>query len=85
MHLFFGTQYDVGILGMTRDFFNGRPFRRMIPTNYTIDIFDWANDSRFFKTFQTTYYRNVASNSGLPVFNAVGAATAPGFFATTVW
>jgi starch-binding outer membrane protein, SusD/RagB family len=77
VHLFFGLQYDAGILGMTRDFFNGRPFRRMIPTNYTIDLFDWANDSRFFKTFQTTYYRNVTSNSGLPVFNAVGAPTFP--------
>jgi starch-binding outer membrane protein, SusD/RagB family len=77
VHLFFGLQYDAGILGMARDFFNGRPFRRMIPTNYTIDLFDWANDSRFFKTFQTTYYRNVTSNTGLPVFGAVGAATFP--------
>ncbi len=77
VHLFFGAQYDAGIQGMVRDFYNGRPFRRMIPTNYTIDIFDWANDSRFFKTFQTTYYRNVASNTGLPVFNAIGAVTFP--------
>lgn len=77
VHLYFGTQYDAGILGMTRDFFNGRPYRRMVPTDYTIDIFDWANDSRFFKTFQTTYYRNVASNSGLPVYGATNAATFP--------
>ena len=77
VHLFFGAQYDAGIAGMTRDFFNGRPFRRMIATNYSIDIFDWANDSRFFKTFQTTYYRNVIANTGLPVYNAVGAATFP--------
>ncbi|MBC7651576.1 MAG: RagB/SusD family nutrient uptake outer membrane protein [Deinococcales bacterium] len=75
VHLFFGIQYDAGIAGMTRDFFNGRPFRRMRPTDYTIDIFDWANDSRFFKTFQTTFYRNVTANTGLPVYNAVGAAT----------
>ncbi len=80
VHMFFGIQYDVGILGMTRDFFNSRPFRRMIPTDYSIDIFDRANDSRFFKTFQTTYYRNVASNSGLPVF---GATTATAFPAPT--
>ncbi len=77
VHLYFGTQYDAGIQGMVRDFFNGRPFRRMVPTNYTIDLFDWANDSRFFKTFQTTYYRNAVPNTGLPVFNAVGAATFP--------
>jgi starch-binding outer membrane protein, SusD/RagB family len=77
VHLFFGPQYDAGIPGMTRDFFNGRPFRRMMPTNYTIDIFDRANDSRFFKTFQTTFYRNVTSNTGLPVYGAVNAASFP--------
>jgi hypothetical protein len=75
VHLFFGAQYDAGIPGMTRDFFNGRPFRRMIPTNYTIDIFDWANDSRFFKTFQTTYYRNVTSNTGLTAYTVLNAPT----------
>jgi len=75
-HLFYLTQYDVGIPGMTRDFFNGRPFRRLRPTDYTIDIYDKINDSRFFKTFQTVYYRNVASNTGLPVFTAANAPDA---------
>jgi starch-binding outer membrane protein, SusD/RagB family len=76
-HLFYLTQYDGGIPipGMTRDFFNGRPFRRLRPTDYTVDIFDWKNDSRFFKTFQTVYYRNVTSNSGLPTFTAANAPT----------
>jgi hypothetical protein len=76
-HLYYITQYDGGIAipGMTRDFFNGRPFRRLRPTDYTIDIFDWKNDSRFFKTFQTVYYRNIPSNSGLPVFSATDAPT----------
>ena len=69
-HLYYITQYDGGIAipGMTRDFFNGRPFRRLRPTDYTIDIFDWKNDSRFFKTFQTVYYRNVVSNAGAACF-----------------
>jgi hypothetical protein len=58
---------------MTRDFYNGRPFRRLRPTDYTLDIFDKINDSRFFKTFQTVYYRNVASNTGLPLFTAANA------------
>lgn len=76
-HLYFITQYDGGVAipGMTRDFFNGRPFRRLRPTDYTIDIFDWKNDSRFFKTFQTVYYRNVTSNAGLPTFTAADAPT----------
>lgn len=58
-HLFYPSQYDAGVPGMTRDFFNGRPFRRLRPTDYTMDVFDKINDSRFFKTFQTVYYRNV--------------------------
>ena len=76
-HLYFVTQYDAGIAipGMTRDFFNGRPFRRIRPTDYSMDVFDKVNDSRFFKTFQTVFYRNVASNSGLPVFTAANAPT----------
>ena len=72
-HLFYPSAYDAGILGMTRDFFNGRPFRRLRPTDYTIDVFDKINDSRFFKTFQTVHYRNVASNASLPVFTASNA------------
>jgi hypothetical protein len=72
-HLYYPTQYDNGIPGMARDFFNGRPFRRLRPTDYTIDIFDKINDSRFFKTFQTVYLRNVASNTSLPVFTAANA------------
>lgn len=72
-HLFYPSAYDAGIPGMARDFYNGRPFRRLRPTDYTIDIFDKINDSRFFKTFQTAFYRNVASNSNLPVFTASDA------------
>ena len=73
VHLFFNGQYDAGMPGMTRDFFNGRPFRRLRPTDYTLDLFDKVNDSRFFKSFQTVYYRNITSNSGLPTFTAANA------------
>nr|WP_294903975.1 RagB/SusD family nutrient uptake outer membrane protein [uncultured Lacibacter sp.] len=72
-HLFYPSAYDAGIPGMARDFFNGRPFRRLRPTDYTIDIYDKINDSRFFKSFQTAFYRNVASNTNLPVFTASNA------------
>lgn len=72
-HLFYPSAYDAGIPGMARDFFNGRPFRRLRPTDYTIDIYDKINDSRFFKSFQTAFYRNVASNANLPVFTASNA------------
>jgi len=72
-HLFYPSAYDAGIPGMVRDFYNGRPFRRLRPTDYTIDIFDKVNDSRFFKSFQTAFYRNVTSNTNLPVFTAANA------------
>ncbi len=75
VHLFFNGQYDAGMPGMVRDFFNGRPFRRLRPTDYTIDIFNKVTDSRFFKSFQTVYFRNLASNAGLPVFTAANAPT----------
>ncbi len=72
-HMFYPSAYDAGIPGMVRDFFNGRPFRRLRPTDYTIDIYDKINDSRFFKSFQTAFHRNVASNAGLPVFTVANA------------
>jgi len=61
-HEYFIMQYDSGIPGLVRDQFNGRPFRRMGPSDYTIDLFDRKNDSRFYKSFRTVYYAN--ANSG---------------------
>jgi hypothetical protein len=59
-HEYFTCQYDGGIAGLIRtaDNFNGRPFRRMGPSDYTIDLFDRKNDSRFYKSFRTTFYTN---------------------------
>jgi hypothetical protein len=74
-HMYYPSQYDAGVSGMVRDFYNGRPFRRLRPTDYTIDIFDKINDSRFFKTFQTVYYRNVAvtATETFPKFTVANA------------
>ncbi|WP_207536082.1 RagB/SusD family nutrient uptake outer membrane protein [Desertivirga arenae] len=58
VHEYFIMQYDSGIPGLVRDQFNGRPFRRMGPSDYVIDIFDRKNDSRFYKSFRTAYYSN---------------------------
>jgi starch-binding outer membrane protein, SusD/RagB family len=59
-HEYFTCQYDGGIPGLVRtsDNFNGRPFRRMGPSDYTVDLFDRKNDSRFYKSFRTTFYTN---------------------------
>jgi hypothetical protein len=58
-HLMFGMQYDV-FPGMTRDVENGRPFRRYSPTKYLIDAFNEKVDERFYGSFKTTWYSNIA-------------------------
>lgn len=57
VHLYFQMTYDVKP-GMERDITYGRPFRRIRPTSYTINVFDRKNDSRFYKSFRTTYFSN---------------------------
>jgi len=38
---------------MKRNLAGGRPFSRLAPTYFTLDVFDKVNDSRFWKSFQT--------------------------------
>lgn len=57
VHLYFQMTYDVKP-GMERDVTYGRPFRRLRPTSYTINVFDRKNDSRFYKSFRTVYLSN---------------------------
>lgn len=59
LHLFFGMQYDVQA-GMQRDILNGRPFKRLRPTNYCTDVVfgERVNDSRYKKTFKDTWLSN---------------------------
>lgn len=50
-HLFFLSTYDQ--LGIQRNTGGGRPFSRLAPTYFTLNVFDNQNDSRFWKSFQT--------------------------------
>lgn len=61
MHLYFIMAYDQRP-GMKRDAANGRPFRRAMVTDYAMDIYDRKNDSRFYKSFITTYISNNDTN-----------------------
>jgi hypothetical protein len=72
-HLYWIMQYDADIPGLARtvDNFNGRPYRRMRPSDYTIDLYDRKNDSRFYKSFATVYYSN--TNTNVPKFSATDA------------
>ncbi len=69
-HLYYLMVYD-NKPGMMRDLVNGRPWRRLMPTNYTLDLFDRKNDSRFYKSFKMTYYSNRADN--IPTWTAENA------------
>lgn len=73
-HLYFLSVYR-NFPGMTRNLENGREFQRLRPTDYTLDIFDRKSDSRFYKSFQTTY--NCAVNSSnIPKWTSSNAPSA---------
>ena len=89
LHLLFGMQYDVQA-GMIRDIVNGRPFKRLRPTQYCLEtVFkDRINDSRYKKTFKDTWlcnnpgtFTNVFDNSKKSVTFKTGDTTIyiPGF------
>ncbi|RXK85774.1 RagB/SusD family nutrient uptake outer membrane protein [Filimonas effusa] len=62
-HLFYLSIYQ-NLAGMVRDLAGGREFQRLRTTDYSIDIYDRVNDSRFWKSFKTTYLCN--NPSGAP-------------------
>jgi hypothetical protein len=72
VHSYFTLQYDTEP-GMARDLLNDRPFRRVMPTNYAMDIFDRRNDSRFYKMMKTAWIANSGTN--LPKWTAADAPT----------
>ncbi|MEP6833364.1 MAG: RagB/SusD family nutrient uptake outer membrane protein, partial [Gemmatimonas sp.] len=67
LHLVYLSQYDNGAfaVGVARDLNNGRPFRRLAPTQYGLKVFDnrWAGtpgasaimDTRFDGSYQTVW------------------------------
>ena len=72
VHSYFTLFYDQDP-GMTRDVLNDRPFRRVMPTNYAMDIFDRKNDSRFYKMMKTAWLSNNAGS--IPKWTAADAPT----------
>ena len=71
-HVFFLMEYDV-LPGMIRDVVNGRPFKRYMPTKYTLEtVFAQANrvnDSRYYHTFKDTYISNNAGSYNSSAFD----------------
>lgn len=54
MHLYYPAVYQ-DLAGTVRDISGDREFSYARATNYTMDVFDRVNDSRFWKSFITTY------------------------------
>ena len=62
MHLFYPAVYQ-DIAGTVRDISGDREFSFARTTNYTMDVFDRVNDSRFWKSFITSYGCNSTANA----------------------
>jgi tetratricopeptide (TPR) repeat protein len=57
IHLYYPSIYQ-NLAGLKRDISGDREFSRMRTTNYSLDIYDRVNDSRFWKSFITGYRCN---------------------------
>jgi len=62
MHLAYPAVYQ-DMAGTKRDISGDREFCYLRTTNYTLDVFDRVNDSRFWKSFITTYGCNSSSTA----------------------
>jgi len=74
MHLYYPSVYQ-NLAGTTRDISGGREFSYARATNYTMDVFDRVNDSRFWKSFITTYGCNNTKTA--PSWTAINALLGP--------
>ena len=76
MHLYYPAVYqgnDIG--GCKRDISGGREFSYVSATEYTMQVFDRVNDSRFWKSFITCYGAN--ETKSVPTWTAEDMPYAP--------
>ena len=64
IHLYYPSVYQ-NITGMQRDIPGGREFQRLRSTDYALDVYDRVNDSRFWKSFKTSYLCNRPASAPL--------------------
>lgn len=74
LHLYFQMIYEGADSpgGMTRDVANGRPWRRLRPTDYLLDVYNRRIDSRFYKSYKMVFYCN---HTDVPTWSAQYAPT----------
>lgn len=63
-------EYDV-LPGMQRSVDNGKPWKRLRPTDFMLDVYDRQNDSRFYKWFKMTFFSN--NGASIPKWTASNA------------
>ncbi|MBN2174689.1 MAG: RagB/SusD family nutrient uptake outer membrane protein [Bacteroidales bacterium] len=69
MHEYWFQRYDYPTgFGVIRNIEYGRPFRRMMITDYAINIHDRLNDSRLRKSLLEVYYSTVTDAANIPVW-----------------
>jgi hypothetical protein len=71
MHLYYPSIYQ-NLGGCLRDISGDREFSYVSATEYSMQVFDHVNDSRFWKSFITTY--NCNQTSGAPTWDSVSVA-----------
>ena len=71
MHLYYPSVYQ-NLSGCIRDISGDREFCYVSATEYAMQVFDRVNDSRFWKSFITTYNCNVTS--GAPTYDSIAAS-----------
>lgn len=74
IHLYYPSVYQ-NLAGATRDISGDREFSYARATNYTLDVFDRVNDSRFWKSFITMYGCN--NTNGAPSWTSANASLGP--------
>ncbi|WP_321519095.1 RagB/SusD family nutrient uptake outer membrane protein [uncultured Bacteroides sp.] len=74
MHLYYPSVYQ-DIAGTKRDISGDREFSYARATNYSMDVFDRVNDSRFWKSFTTCYGCNYTKDA--PTWSAANALLGP--------
>ncbi|MCA1745097.1 MAG: RagB/SusD family nutrient uptake outer membrane protein, partial [Bacteroidales bacterium] len=66
-HLYYLPRYENSLTGLSRVIQYGRPYQRLRPTDYTYDVYDRVNDSRFWKSFRTLYMSTAATDLGIDI------------------
>lgn len=76
MHLYYPSVYQ-DMKGTNRDISGGREFSYVSATEYTMEVFDRVNDSRFWKSFITCYGCNNTTNAPTWTEEDIASGKAP--------